>query len=408
MTAGGFFIDTMGKDCYHHKVHNTILMKIAFIHEEKKIGSGATYINDLIAMKLRARGIAVKNFYPKSALIDTPHHLKGLSNILFFYSLLERRNEILKFDLVQGTTYTPLPFIPFRIPTIAHFGSTTEGFLHATPRANAIENGVKKIWYMLKKEKAIRELNAKTRKPLRDIADIEHYVAARANAIIATSQNVKQELISAAVPEHRIHIIHNAIEDYWYDNKELPDATHLPPCGLVFLGRLGNDVFTLKLKGFDRLIYLYRSFPNIQKTTIAMTTNRKLINWIVHQIPCNRLFTNVRKDLIPKELAPLRGSILFIASRYEGFSLSLIEGMSQGLIPVTYPVGVAPEIIVNKENGFLVHTQKEAIEAIQLLQSDAALRAQMMHNAWKTAQNFRADRMIDQMIALYKKVLPYS
>lgn len=383
-------------------------MKIAFIHEEKKIGSGATYINDLIAMKLRARGITVKNFYPKSTLIDTPHHLKGLSNILFFYSLLERRNEILKFDLVQGTTYTPLPFIPFRIPTIAHFGSTTEGFLHATPRANAIENGVKKIWYMLKKEKAIQELNAKTRRPLHDIADIEHYVAARTNAIIATSQNVKQELIGAAVPEHRIHIIHNAIEDYWYDNNELLDAAHLPPATLVFLGRLGNDVFTLKLKGFDRLIHLYRSFPDIQKTTIAMTTNRKLINWIVHQIPCNRLFTNVRKDLIPKELAPLRGSILFISSRYEGFSLSLIEGMSQGLIPVTYPVGVAPEIIINKENGFLVHTQKEAIEAIQLLQSDSGLRAQMMHNAWKTAQQFRADRMIDQMIALYKKVLPYS
>ncbi len=47
-----------------------IFMKIAFIHNEKKIGTGAHYINDLMANKLKERGIVTKNFYPSTALMD--------------------------------------------------------------------------------------------------------------------------------------------------------------------------------------------------------------------------------------------------------------------------------------------------------------------------------------------------
>lgn len=82
-------------------------MKIAFIHSEKKIGTGAHYINDLISIKLKQRGITVRHFYPSTDIMDTPLQLKGLGNILFFYSLLEHRDQILKCDLIQGTTYIP-------------------------------------------------------------------------------------------------------------------------------------------------------------------------------------------------------------------------------------------------------------------------------------------------------------
>src|SRR3989338_8536680 len=82
-------------------------MKVAFIHNDKKLGTGAHYINELMAIKLRGRGVEVKNFYPRTSLIDPPIHLKGFSNILFFYSLLEKKDEIMRFNLVQGTTYTP-------------------------------------------------------------------------------------------------------------------------------------------------------------------------------------------------------------------------------------------------------------------------------------------------------------
>ncbi len=369
---------------------------------KKRLGTGAHYINDLIALKLRQRNIDVKNFYPKSGIIESPTHLLGLSNILFFYGLLEYKNEISRFSLIQGTTYTTLPFLALPIPVVSHFGSTTRGFINATPLANKIEKVTKPIWYSLRKNKVIRELNLKTRRPLRDIAEIEHYTALKANAVIATSENVKKELICAKVPTNKIEVIYNAIEDYWFKKPTVP-AQNNPQ--LVFLGRLGGDVFTLKLKGVDRLIHYFKCFSKIKKTTICMTTNKPLKNYLKKEIPNHMVFTNLKKDLIPNVLRPLAGSIIFIPSRYEGFSLSLIEGMSQGLIPITYPVGVAPEIIENGKNGFIVKSQKEAIKRTKELLSNEIKRRKMSLAAITTAQQFRSDLMANKLFDFYRRVV---
>lgn len=377
-------------------------MKIAFIHNDKKIGTGAHYINELMALKLREQGIEVKNFYPRTSLVDTPVHLGGLKSILFFYSLLERRKEILKFQIIQGTTYTPLPFLAYPVPVISHFGSTTRGFLNATPKAESLGRETGKIWYQLKKEGAIGELNIKTRRPLRDIVEIEEYVASHATAVIATSEKVRDELIDAGVELANIHLIHNAIEDYWFT---APPGPIVDKPRIVFLGRLGSDAFTLKLKGLDRLIHLYQHFPNVPKLTFSITTNKTLAAWMRSKIPNHAMWANLPKDRLPVYLQPFRGSILFIPSRYEGFSLSLIEGMSQGLIPVIYPVGVAPEIIRNGENGFLVSSQAEAIERIEQLLKDSSLRERLSIEATKTAQKFSSDEIAHKLIRLYHQML---
>lgn len=379
-------------------------MKIAFIHNEKKLGTGAHYINDLMSLKLKESGAKMKNFYPRASL-DAPVHLGGLKNILFFHSLLEKRKEILKYDLIQGTTYTPLPFLAYPIPVITHFGSTTRGFLDATPRASQMETSLKQIWYDLKKVGAIKELNIKTRRPLRDIAEVEEYVASKAEAVIATSLKVKKELLATGVEEEKIHLIHNAIEDYWFDNHR-PEPIDDPR--IVFLGRMGGDAFNMKLKGVDRLIHLYQHFADAKKTTVCMTTNKGMVSWLLNNIQNHTLYVNVKKDKIPQIVKGLRGSILFIPSRYEGFSLSLIEGMSQGLVPVIYSVGVAPEIIRNGENGFIVSSQKEAINKIKLLLADATLRKKCSLEAEKTSLQFSSSFIARKLIKVYEEVVACS
>ncbi|MDQ3077118.1 MAG: glycosyltransferase [bacterium] len=377
-------------------------MKVAFIHNDKKIGTGAHYINDLMTSKLRESDVETKNFYPKTSLVNTPVHLNGLKSILFFYSLLERRKEILKYNIIQGTTYTALPFLAFPVPVVCHFGSTTRGFVHSTPMASKLEKTSRKIWYKLKKDGAIPELNIKTQKPLRDISDVEEYVASRATAVIATSENVRRELLSYGIDKNKIHLIHNAIEDYWFD---VPARTLTSTPHIVFLGRLGNDSFTLKLKGLDRLIHLYQKFPHVPKLTFSMTQNKSLLAWLRSHIPNHGLHVNVQKDKLPDLLRPLKGSILFISSRYEGFSLSLIEGMSQGLIPVTYSVGVAPEIIRNGENGFIVTSQAEAIACVEKILADTSLREKLSAGAIKTSRLFSSKIIAKKLIQLYESII---
>ena len=377
-------------------------MKIAFIHSDKKIGTGAHFINDLIACKLRDKGTEVNNFYPQFLLTDTPIHFKGINNILFFYSLLEKREEILRHDIIQGTTYTPLAFLRFSKPVVSHFGSTTIGFLKAVPKTNHLENGCSDIFPRLKQLGAIRELNIKTRRPLNDIASIEQYAAERADYIIATSDVVKRDLINIGITAEKIEVIYNAIEDYWFEtanNNPQSEPT------IVFLGRIGEDPFTLKLKGVDRLIWLFEQFPEVKKFSIVMSRNKKLVQWMKNNIPNHSIIANAVKDSIPSLLKQYAGGIALLTSRYEGFSLSLIEAMSQGLVPISFSVGIAPEIIRNGENGFIVHTIEEAKEKIKLLLNDAALRHHLALAARETAKQLRSDTMIEKTLELYKRIL---
>lgn len=375
-------------------------MKIAFIHNDKKIGTGAHFINDLMANRLRDVGVRVKNFYPKNPLLDAPLHLRGISNVLFFYSLLEHKDQILKYDLIQGTTYTPLAFLPFSIPVVSHFGSTSWGFLKAVPLAKDMEPFLRNVLLDLKKNGAIRELNVRTRRPLKDVAEIEKLVALRAEAVIATSEIVKKDLLGIGVPSEKIHVVPNAIEDYWFKNH----VTFSDKPSLVFLGRIGSDAFTLKLKGFDRLINYYQQFSSIEKHTIGMTTNKALVNWCNKHIQNHHFHANLKKQRIPELLSDKAGGILLITSRYEGFSLSLIEGMSQGLIPVAYPVGIAPEIIQSGKNGFLVTSQQEGKKVIEhILHLTKKERCVLAEAARESAKKFDSKTISKQLLTVYKQ-----
>lgn len=380
-------------------------LRIAFIHNEKKIHTGthtgATQINRLMASALSEHGVQVRNFYPRTQLVDAPIHLKGVANVLFFYSLLEHKEAILRHDIIQGTTYTPLPFLTFNVPVICHFGSTARGYLVSTPRTSALPPQEREVFKELQRLDIIPEFDLKTLRPIEDIADIEKLAAVRAAACVATSEKVRDELISMEVPASRIHVIHNAIEDYWFDPSR---ETLRESPRLVFLGRLGNDVFTLKLKGLSRLVRFYRAFPDVPKTTVCMTTNRKLKEWLRVAFPKHYMYVNLRKDLIPGALAPLYGSILFVSSRYEGFSLSLVEGMSQGLVPIAFPVGVAPEIIRDGENGFLVSSVEQATARAQELLGNEDKRLAMAASAKQTAGQFRSERIARDLETLYRHV----
>ncbi|MFA5745149.1 MAG: glycosyltransferase family 4 protein [Candidatus Paceibacterota bacterium] len=380
-------------------------LRLAFIHNEKKVHTGmhtgAAQINRLMALALAQHGVEVHNFYPRAELTDAPIHFKGLANILFFYSLLEHKEAMLKYDIIQGTTYTPLPFLAFNVPVVCHFGSTARGYLMSTPRTSDLPEEEREVFKELARLDIIPEFDFKTMRPTEDIADIEAITAIRATACIATSKKVYDELVNMDVPAEHIHIIHNAIEDYWFDPPRNA-ATETPH--LVFLGRLGNDVFTLKLKGLSRVVNFYRAFPDVPKTTICMTTNRKLKEWLKVSFPKHYIYVNLRKDLIPGALAPLYGSILFLSSRYEGFSLSLVEGMSQGLVPIAFEVGVAPEIIHNGENGFLVSTVDEAIKRAQELLNNDERRLAMAKEAKHTAKQFRSSDIANNLQILYRTI----
>jgi len=120
--------------------------------------------------------------------------------------------------------------------------------------------------------------------------------------------------------------------------------------------------------------------------------------------PEHSMYVNLRKNLIPGALAPLYGSILFLPSRYEGFSLSIIEGMSQGLVPVAYPVGVVEEVIQDGVNGFIVTSLEQAVDRASELLRNQELRLTMASKAKETASQFTSAQIAKDLITLYRKI----
>ncbi|MEK7104381.1 MAG: glycosyltransferase family 4 protein, partial [Patescibacteria group bacterium] len=326
--------------------------------------------------------------------------------ILFFFSLIERKKDIALYDIIQGTTYTPLAFLHSNIPVFSIFGSTSYGFLKAVPNLRALNkehSELLKIFNELK-ERGIFSCSGSFIQPVKDVSRIEVHTAKNSRKVIATSQIVKSELIKNGVPQEKIEIIWNGIENFWFKSK--PKKRIKKNANLVYLGRIGESGFTVKLKGVNRMIYILRAFPNFEKIVIGLTEKQDIYSQIFQEIPKTTFFPNLKRREIPKILKKNYGDIFINPSRYEGFCLSLVEAMSQGLIPISFPVGVAPEIIKNGQNGFLVNSVRQMAYKINKLSQNKEKRFKMAKAAFETAKMFKAEIMVKKYIALYKGELP--
>ncbi|MFH1442441.1 MAG: glycosyltransferase family 4 protein [Candidatus Micrarchaeota archaeon] len=379
--------------------------KILFIHTEKKFKTGAHYISETIIEKLKQQGYVVDRIYPNESIDLLSRDLSGIANILLFYSLIKKHEDSSKYSLIQGTTYTPLAFIGNGIPVISHFGSTTWGFLKSVPSLNSLEQENRELGSILRnlyENGAIPTLNDSL-KPLKDISKIEIYVAKRSDAVIAASEKVRIELIKNKVPKNKLFLIHNAIEDYWFDSKIVKKVKK--EANLVYLGRLGNDPFTAKLKGVPQLIFILKNYPSLKKVIIGMCHNTKQYEKIFSQILNTTAFLSVEKRSIPPILKKHYGDLYVNTSGYEGFCLSLIEAMSQGLVPVVFNFGVAPEIIENGKNGYIVKDLGEMIQKINELKSNFSKRKMMAERAMHTVRQFNSATIIKQYIELYNSLM---
>ncbi len=378
-------------------------MRILYIHNEKLRKTGAHHFNHILVNYLRRLSHQVDVLYPKQAINFLSANLKGIRSILFFYSLVTKRKEVVKYDLIQGTTYTTLAFLESGVPVITHFGSTTAGFLKSVPSSVSLakeHGGLTKILSELKRHGVISRI-VPQKEALKDISEVELYVAKRCNLVVASSEGVKKELVEKGIKASKIAVIHNNIEDFWFGSKEKKRVRQ--KAGLVYSGRMGEDAFTIKLKGITRLVAVLKKFPKIQKTIIGLTERSDAFRTFFSRMPNMASYFNLRKKMVKRVLNSHYGDIYINPGRYEGFCLSLVEAMSQGLIPVVFPIGVAPEIIRNGHNGYIVNTIQEMTGRIEYLLSSKALRERMAREAEKTAHQFHPDKILSQYIRLYRR-----
>ena len=102
-----------------------------------------------------------------------------------------------------------------------------------------------------------------------------------------------------------------------------------------------------------------------------------------------------RDTLIGKALA-----LLHPISFDEPFGLSVIEANACGTPVIAFNKGSMPELIENGKNGFLVGSVNEAVQAVQ---RTAEIDRKTCRNY--VEQSFTAERMADEYLEVYKKIV---
>lgn len=116
-------------------------------------------------------------------------------------------------------------------------------------------------------------------------------------------------------------------------------------------------------------------------------------------------FLGARPD-VPELLA--KSQVFILASKWEGFPISILEAMRAGLPVIASDVGGTGEAVINDETGFLVpRDDDETLKSkLRLLINDSGLRVKMGKNGRERyLKNFTLDHMIKKTVAIYDEVL---
>lgn len=158
-----------------------------------------------------------------------------------------------------------------------------------------------------------------------------------------------------------------------------------------------------KEKGFDRLIetwsHIAHKYPD-WKLCIAGTGNSESVNNLQQLCVRYKVEDRVQFPGFIDDMQSFyqRASIFVLPSQYEGFSMALIEAMSQGCAAVSLNCPSGPEeIISNWEDGILVGADDFGAleENISYLIEDENLRKKLSHNAIKNMQRYSVENIMN-------------
>jgi len=197
----------------------------------------------------------------------------------------------------------------------------------------------------------------------------------------------------------RVHLLPNPVG--------FPIISHRPTRSRTVLaaGRLNS----WHHKGFDNLLQVFAMVAPMHtewRLQIAGTGDDGLryLTQLAQELGiANRVdFLGFRKDI---DRLMRESSIFVVSSRYEGFSMVLVEAMSQGCACVSFDCESGPSDIIHHEvDGLLIRDQDNLAmsAALDQLMSDKALRERLSTAALQKARKFAADAIVDRWLDLLK------
>ena len=230
------------------------------------------------------------------------------------------------------------------------------------------------------------------------------------DCFIAISEAVRDRLVSDGIPRSKTVVVHEGVD--------VERIVHLTPANVhaafylpTHAPVVGNVGALVAQKGHQHLIdaaaLVVKRIPDVRFVILGEGELRPQLE---EQIRRKHLERHVfLAGFRPDALELIKGFDLFaLSSLHEGLCTSLVDAMAASRAAVATEVGGVPEVMVDRETGYLVPSRDHdaMAERIVDLLKDEALRTRMGHAALRRArERFTVDRMVDGTIATYESLI---
>jgi glycosyltransferase involved in cell wall biosynthesis len=246
-----------------------------------------------------------------------------------------------------------------------------------------------------------------TSEPIRKRQLVNPLLALLPGRICAVSAALKGHMVREGFPAHCIRVVHNGIDPgarITAGQRRVVRASLGLPDDAYVAGTAGRLVTVKNVPVMLQAhALLRRSIPSAHLVVVGDGPERAALEQqaLALGIAGAVTFTGYRSD-VRNVMAAL--DVYLNSSLYEGVSLTILEAMAGGLPVIASPVGGNPEVVIDRETGYLIPSRPQAIaDGLARLAHDERQRRVMGDAArWRVIRHFSIARMVDEYAAAYR------
>jgi glycosyltransferase involved in cell wall biosynthesis len=236
----------------------------------------------------------------------------------------------------------------------------------------------------------------------------------RAARVITVSEASKRDILRYfTIPESRIEVIYNAIDErFWQqptpdDMERVRQRYRLDAPFVLYTGNIKPH------KNLERLIEAFnvlRQSPHLKHVQLLIIGDEiskyASLRRAVHRYKLHKhvRFFGFVSDQTLAALYRLADVFVF-PSLYEGFGLPPLEAMASGTPVITSNVSSLPEVVGDAALMIDPYDSSAIADALRRVLTDAALRADLRARGFDRARSFSWERSIRRVREIYDEVL---
>jgi len=239
-----------------------------------------------------------------------------------------------------------------------------------------------------------------------DIATFKNAVR-RADAIIVSSKNEYAEALDFGMDRKKVHLIPAGIDTTDYEPRKDKSNEVL---NLLFVGRIARD------RHLEPIIRALQYLDGVKLTVVGGEEKRSSLSRKGYLSELTALADELGKSEQIRFVGPKFGKeliryyqtadIFVYTSLYENFGQTLLEAAAAALPIISTPVGIAPEIVIDGETGFLVNDDPEMVsDRIRELRNISSRTEFGTTIKEIVKEKFAWSNIIDQYLEIYQRLL---